>query len=172
MSLDLDKGDAKLADDIDKKIEQQVKSQRQQKPRASSQSASKKSSSPGTRRTKEQIADSEVSARLERTFDRIIDALEQRDDEELATVMSEDKEAMSRGIVSLTKSVKPLRNPLIMVLNLVEPILAFGRVARILFLRFAERRARVMAEREAEAARAPRVPTMEPQQAQPWYDNN
>jgi hypothetical protein len=168
MPLDLEQGDAKLADDIDKKIEAQVKSQRKS---SSSRSTSSKKASSSTRSTAAQRTDTEIVSRLDRTFDRIIVALQERDDDELASAISEDKDAMSRGIVSLTRNVKPLRNPLLMVLNLVEPLLAFGRVGKILLTRWAARRARVMAEREAEAARAPSVP-LQPEQAQPWYDNN
>jgi hypothetical protein len=171
MSLNLEQGDEKLADDIDKRIEQEVKAQRKSPPRTVRKDTDKAKSTSG-RRTKEQIDNDQIAAQVARTFDRIVKALEDREDEELATVIEEDKDAMSRGIVSLTRNVKQLRKPLIVVLNLIEPLLAFGRVGRILLLRFAERRARVMAEREMAAAQQAPPSTMEPQTAQPWYDGN
>lgn len=83
----------------------------------------------------------EIRSRLDRVFDRIAEWRDARDDEELATVIREDKDMMAQGIVSLTNSFNPLRVPLLMGLNLIEPLLAFGRVVRVLVGRWMARRA-------------------------------
>ena len=95
----------------------------------------------------EGMVDAEVRSRLERTFDRIIKSRRSHDDEELATVIEEDAEAMTQGIVDATTGIPFLRSPLLMALNVIEPVLAFSRVGRILFYRFLERRARKSQER-------------------------
>lgn len=107
--------------------------------------------------------DSEIAGRiksqLDELFDRIVKARRAREDEELAEVVEEDAEAMTQGFMSLTNNVPFLRQPLIMLLNILLPVLAFNRVARILFIRFLERRAKrqeaqaqAQAEWEAEQA--------------------
>ncbi len=165
-ALDLEQGDEERAEEIERK--QSSTPRRVTRP-SSSSGTRKKSTS--TRPTAAQKLDTEIASRLERTFDRIIEALEERDDTELATAMREDKAAMSRGMVSLTRNVTPLRGPLLMLLNLIEPLLAFGRVGKILVTRFAARRARVMAEREAAMTPQGPVPVPEPETAQPWYEH-
>ena len=98
--------------------------------------------------------ETELLSRIERICDRIAEVLDARGDDELAYAIREDKTAMGQGLVSLTGNVKFLRGPLLMMLNLVEPGLAFGRVLRILYFRFADRQARIHAEREQAAAEA------------------
>jgi hypothetical protein len=129
--LDLTKGDEKAAEKI--AARQGGKSTRS-------------SSSGGKSATAAAKAESELSTRLARTFDRIVKALESRGDMELADAIREDADAMGAGLLSLTRNLKPLRSPLVFILNLVEPVLAFGRVARILFLRFLDRRDRLAAQ--------------------------
>jgi len=84
-------------------------------------------------------------------FDQVVEWREARDDEELATAISEDKDKMAKGLVSLTHVVQPLRGPLLIFLGFVEPVLAFGRVGRILGERFIMRRQRIAEERAAMA---------------------
>lgn len=84
----------------------------------------------------------ELRNRLELTLERIAEWLEGRGDLELAGVIREDSKAMIGGLVSLTRPLGWLRPPLIAVLSVVEPVLAFGRVLRILGGRLADRRAR------------------------------
>jgi hypothetical protein len=90
----------------------------------------------------ESKVEGEIRSRLERTFDRIVKARRARDDEELAEVVEEDAEAMTQGFLSLTHNVPFLRLPLLMLLNILEPVLAFNRVARILAIRLLTRRQR------------------------------
>jgi hypothetical protein len=82
----------------------------------------------------------EISSRLDRLFDRIAQWRESREDEELASAVREDTEMMVSGVVSLTGSFPFLRTPLIMLLSILEPLLAFGRVVRILVGRWMARR--------------------------------
>jgi hypothetical protein len=94
--------------------------------------------------------EAELRSRLSRTFGRIVEALKARGDDELATVVDEDSDAMSQGLISLTSHVKPLRGPLLFGLAFIEPVLAFGRVGRILSSRWVERRARKYEQQEGE----------------------
>lgn len=95
-----------------------------------------------------QREDNEVTSRLLDVFERITNALEERGDEELATIIREDAGAMTQGLVSLTKSVKFLRKPLLILLNFVQPVLAFGRTGRVLWGRFRLRQERLAYERQ------------------------
>jgi hypothetical protein len=95
-----------------------------------------------------QREDNEVDSRARRVFDRIAKAVETRGDSELAEILREDAEIMAQGLVSLTKSIKFLRTPLLILLNLVEPVLAFGRIGRLLYNRLAERQERRAMERQ------------------------
>lgn len=96
--------------------------------------------------------DTETRSRLDRVFDRLAKARDAREDPELAEVIREDADAMAAGFVSLTHNVPFLRMPLIMFLNVLEPVLAFNRVARILFIRAMQRRAERMTEQEQQQA--------------------
>jgi hypothetical protein len=94
-------------------------------------------------------SDSQIRSQLDQVFDRIIKMLDERGDDELATVIREDGGSMASGLIALTTGVKFLRLPLIVGLNLVLPLMAFGRVGKILARRFNEWRwNRAMAQRE------------------------
>jgi hypothetical protein len=113
----------------------------------------------GARTDTTRKAESELRGRLERTFDRIAEALEGRGDEELSSAISEDAKAMTSGLISLTRAITPLRAPLLILLALVEPLLAFGRVGRILLVRYQMRRvAAAMMAQEAQDAQSPPDP--------------
>lgn len=92
--------------------------------------------------------DTDVRSKLDRALDRIAKTLETRGDLELAGVIREDHEQIAEGLVSLTSGVRFLRTPLVFLLNVVEPVLAFGRIARILLGRWQDRAARRQYERE------------------------
>lgn len=142
MSLDLEEGDETLADASPAERRRAAR-----KAARSEQPAVKKSTSRSARPAVRERVESELLSRLDRTFDRLAQMLDSRGDEELAHVIREDKDAMGQGLASLTRNVKFLRGPLLMALNLIEPALAFGRVARILYGRFAERQQRIADER-------------------------
>lgn len=99
-----------------------------------------------------------LGARIQTTLDRLAESLEGRGDHELAAVIREDSKAMAGGLVSLTGRFKPLRSPLLALLSVVEPLIAFGRVGRILIGRVAARRQRV-AQEHADADYAADGPT-------------
>lgn len=154
MPLDLEHGDEDLADASPAERRRAAAKRADDEAAAAtgkkSSSRSKSSSSRSRASTQERV-EVELASRLDRTFDRIAIALDQRGDDELASVIREDAGAMSQGLVSLTRSVKFFRSPLLMALNLIEPVLAFGRVGRIMYVRFAERQARVASERAEQA---------------------
>lgn len=83
--------------------------------------------------------DGEVKGRMDRCLDRIAKWRREKGDNELAEAIEEDRQQLTGGFVAITGSFPWLRMPLIHVLNLVEPLLAFGRVARILIGRAADR---------------------------------
>lgn len=112
----------------------------------------KRASSSSSRRKPRK--ESELQSRLAGCFERIAEALDERGDEEMAEIIREDGPIMSQGLVSLTRPLTALRTPLLVVIAVVEPVLAFGRIFRLLALRFADRRARIMAEQEQAAAEA------------------
>jgi hypothetical protein len=92
--------------------------------------------------------DGELRGKLDRALDRIAKTLEARGDHELAEVIREDGEQIAQGLMSLTNGVKFLRGPLVFLLNVVEPVLAFGRITRILYHRWQDRAARRQWERD------------------------
>lgn len=139
--LDLDKGDP-----------ERVKANESAADKRRESRATGVHSKPGTRKTAAQKAEEEIAARLHVTFDRIATACENRNDEEMAAIFREEAQSMSVGLVSLTRNVSALRPGLLMTLNLVEPIMAFGRLGRELLQRFMARRARKIAEYEAAQA--------------------
>lgn len=109
----------------------------------------KASSSSKASKTRAKNDEKDLKERLTNLFDRIADALKERGDSELGDIFEEDAEVMASGLVSLTRPLVVLRKPLVIVVALVEPILSFGRVVRVLIGRLAERRMRIADEREA-----------------------
>jgi hypothetical protein len=92
----------------------------------------------------------ELRGRIEPVFERLAEWRESRGDLELAAVIREDARTMSSSIVGLTKRLPAVRGPLLVVLAIVEPLLAFGRLARIVGGRWTDARARAANERELE----------------------
>jgi len=134
--LDLEKGDPERAEESTRR-----------RRRTSTTSEDKEKES-----TEKQL-DRELHVRLIDAFDHIQEWRETRDDTELAVAIAQDKEKMSKGLVSLTHYVNPLRKPLVIFLAFVEPILAFGRIGAILggrIIGWRQRRAEEIAEAQAE----------------------
>lgn len=104
-----------------------------------------------TSSSSEGVSDSVVRDQLTRAFNGLANAREARGDEELAEAFREEGDAMTEGFVALTTNVKPLRMPVIILVNVLITLLAFGRVGSILLNRLADRRARRQAEAEAMA---------------------
>lgn len=129
-----------MADEIDLEIGDPSRATPEGESRRRRRSSGSASSTSRAAQSDESRFESEISSRLDRVFDRIVKARRARDDEELAEVIEEDAEAMSQGFISLTKNVPFFRSPLILFLNVLEPILAFNRVGRILAVRIWARR--------------------------------
>ena len=88
----------------------------------------------------ESFTEREVREQLTRAFDGLAKGREAREDGELAQAIREEGDAMTEGFVTLTNNVKPLRLPLVIILNVVITLLAFGRVGGILWNRWLVRR--------------------------------
>lgn len=131
--IDLEKGDPRYA-------EESPAAARRARRKGASEEKAKSSSSSSSRATSSDKLDNEIRNRLERAFDRIAEWREARGDQELADIIREDASAMAQGGVAATRGVPALRGPVIMFLNLLEPILAFNRVGRTLLVRLMYRR--------------------------------
>lgn len=95
-------------------------------------------------------ADRDLKSRLAACFTRIADAAENRGDMELAEIIREDTDVMAGGLVSLTRPIRALRTPIVLVLGIVEPVMAFSRVTRVMVGRLLDHRAERRADREPE----------------------
>jgi len=153
MTLDLDEGDPERAE--------ATPAERRRAARAAvdeGKSESKARGSSGSRRSTSASArdkiEQELTARLDRTFTSLAKTMEARGDDELAAVIREEAEVMGQGVISLTRNVKVLRGPLLFLLNLIEPVMAFGRIGRLLYSRFRERQWRIQQERAEQAEQA------------------
>jgi hypothetical protein len=100
-----------------------------------------KRSSSSSSRTRKPASETDLRSRLTIVFGRIADAADARGDSELATVVREDMDVMATGLVSLTRPFTALRTPLLLVLAIVEPVMAFSRIARLMLGRIVVRRA-------------------------------
>lgn len=116
----------------------------------------------------------DIRERLFAIFDRLADSLEGRGDAELAGIIREDSRAMVNGLASLVKRAPGFGPPIMGLLAVLEPLLAFGRILRLLGRRWRERR---LEEREAydpglyEADHPqpePEEPEPERETAEPW----
>lgn len=95
-----------------------------------------------TAQKKAVATDSDLKARLLTCFERIADAAEARGDEELAGAVREDMGVMAGSLVSLTRPLTALRAPLLLGLAVLEPVMAFSRLGRLMFGRLTDRRMR------------------------------
>lgn len=81
-----------------------------------------------------------IRERLFAIFDTLADSLEGRGDLELAGIIREDSRAMVGGLESLIKKVPAMAAPILGGLAVLEPLIAFGRIFRLLARRMRERR--------------------------------
>lgn len=144
--IDLDRGDPSAAERIAER--QSAGSDRSKRIRQTRSESTKKST--GSKRPT--ASDTSLKSELKGAFDRLAEQREAKGDDELATALKEEAESMAQGLVSLTRTVTFLRVPLLFLLGILVPVLAFWRVGSILLARFAERRARIVAEQELAAA--------------------
>lgn len=138
--LDLSVGDPSQADP-DSSAERRRR-RRRERSGSSSSSGDKKQSSDLL---------GEIQSQLNDVWDRIAEWREARDDHELANVIREDAPMMTRGTMGLASRFALIRLPLLITLSIIGPVLAFGRVGRILRERFVSRQ---HARAEARAAAA------------------
>ncbi len=80
--------------------------------------------------------ETEIRSRLDRMWQRLVKGRRAKEDDELADAIEEDADAMTEGFMSVTTALPGLRGPVIMGLNILEPVLAFKRVVGILVVRF------------------------------------
>lgn len=113
-------------------------------------SSAKKSA---TARNASAKGEQQLRERLTEMFDRISEAFAVREDDELAELFHEDAEIMAAGLVSLTRPFKAVRVIVTTAVAIIEPLLAFGRIARVLAVRWVERR-QMRAQEAALAAEA------------------
>lgn len=92
-------------------------------------------------RARERERQGDVGKRLGTIFERLAQSVEGRGDEELASMIREDKDAMVGGLVSLTSRAPALAPGVLGALAVLEPLIAFGRILRLLARRAGERRA-------------------------------
>lgn len=90
-------------------------------------------------------------SRVRQALEKAGEALIKRKDAELGEALIEEAPVMAGGVNNLSKGLPPVRFALLVALDLIEPVLAFWRVGRILLGRAAERRLR-RAQEAAEAA--------------------
>lgn len=102
-------------------------------PRATSDGAPPGSATAARNAATQAKQEGELSGRIQEALTRIAVALENRSDgqSEMADALRQDGKKMSDAIVNVTRKVKVLRGPVLWVLTIIEPILAFGRVGRI-----------------------------------------
>lgn len=115
----------------------------------------------------------DIRQRLETVLTRLADSLEGRGDEELATMIREDSRAMIGGLLSVTRRVPAAAGVIVAGLAVLEPLIAFGRVFRLLLRRAAERREAAYYEQPEPAEERPGPqPPPEPEEpapvAEPW----
>ena len=98
--------------------------------------------------------ESEIRGRLSAVLETIADTLEARGDHELAGAIRDDGRAIVSGLVSVTRPIAWARPVILAGLGVAEPLLAFGRIGRIIGGRWADRRAARAQARAEEAAGA------------------
>lgn len=103
-----------------------------------------------TRRTVPTEAD--LKGRLAACIDRIAAAAEVREDEELAEILHEDRDIIVNGLVSLTRPFRALRAPLVVLLAIIEPVMAFTRIGRLMLERVMTRKTRVTRSEDSQPA--------------------
>jgi hypothetical protein len=91
-------------------------------------------------RARERDRRGDLGNRLGAIFERLAQSVEGRGDDELAAMIREDKAAMVGGLVSLTSRAPALAPGVLAALAIVEPLIAFGRIFRLLLRRAAWRR--------------------------------
>ena len=91
----------------------------------------------------------EIRGRLTAVLETLAETLEARGDHELAGAIRDDGRAIVSGLVSITRPIAWARPAILAGLGIAEPVLAFGRIFRILAGRWTQRRTASREERQA-----------------------
>ncbi len=86
--------------------------------------------------------------RLVAAFHDLSEQAAAREDNELADILERRKESMAQGLVSLTRNVLFLRGPLVLLINFLEPSLAFWELGGLAIRRYIARQQRIRYERQ------------------------
>lgn len=138
--LDLEHGDRAAAD----KLQSEGKEARTRRRSTSSTSSKSKPKSAPTNDAEEKS----LTVRLSSAFSDLADQAEAHQDLELADVLNRRKDAMSQGLMSLTRTVRFLRPPLLLFLIFLEPTLAFWELGGLATRRYIARAQRKQWERQ------------------------
>ena len=147
--LDLEIGDPQAADKI--QAEGQAARGRRQTRRATGS----KSKSSG-RKPASEAEENSLKDKVRAMFSDFHEALRERDPE-LADVLERRGEAMSQGLVSVTRTIPFLRGPLVLLVNFFQPTLAFWELGSLLTARWIARRNRRAVEQREQANGQPDV---------------
>ncbi len=142
--LDLDAGDPSAAEKI--LSEGQAARATRTRGRSSSDSSSGKGK-PKTAAFTE-AEDKSLHGRLATAFQDLAETAKGREDLELADILERRKDAMAQGLVSLTRNIRVLRGPLVLLINFLEPTLAFWELATLGINRYIARQQRKRWERQ------------------------
>lgn len=105
----------------------------------------------GTSSTRaEAKVESEVRSQVTRAFEGLAKNRYTHEDIELGDAIAEESDAMTEGFVTLTTNLPVMRMPVVVLLNIIITLLAFGRVGGILLYRLQMRRAQKQAESAGE----------------------
>jgi hypothetical protein len=119
-----------------------------QEARANRASARGKKSS-GTKRTAASATEENaLTARLNQSWQDLADMFQNREDPELADVLRRRGDAMTQGLMSLTRTLIPLRKPLVFAVAFLEPVLGFWELGSLLAGRYVRRRAEKIAAQQ------------------------
>jgi hypothetical protein len=92
--------------------------------------------------------DKSLYGRLVGAFHDLSESARVRQDDELADILENRKEPMAQGLVSLTRNLRILRGPLVLLINFLEPTLAFWELGSLATRRYIERRQRILWEHQ------------------------
>ena len=102
--------------------------------------------------------DKTLYGRLVGAFHDLSESARVRDDDELADILEHRKEPMAQGLVSLTRNIRILRGPLVLLVNFLEPTLAFWELGSLTARRYIARRQRIAWEQQQQRAGNVEVP--------------
>lgn len=150
--LDLEHGDANAAERIaaagSARHSRVTRERKESGDSSGTTSGTKRSRGRPSKAASTKASENSLASQLVDAFGKLADQLQAREDDELATAIREEAEGMTVGLISATRIVPFFRKPLVLILGIAVPVLAFWRVGGILLRRELERRARKMQPQE------------------------